>query len=131
MARNLSLQIISKLAPADLKKVAERDFQDAVLAYAKDQGWKCHWMRRNAMVNQKGEWHPLGSAGFPDVLAARWTGVPHASPVEVVALELKAERGQVTPEQEDWLLTLAHVSGVKQAMVAKPRDAATVMQLLE
>ena len=126
MARNLSLQVISKLAPAELRKLSERDFQDAVLAYAQAQGWKCHWMRRNAMVNQKGEWHPLGSAGFPDVFAIRRNCL--------VALELKSERGVATHEQMEWLGAIERLNatrGVAHVMVAKPRDASEVMRLLE
>ena len=126
MAHNLSLKIISLLDKADLRKISERAFQDAVLDYAQAQGWKCHWMRRNAMVNQKGEWHPLGSAGFPDVFAIRRGSL--------VALELKSERGVATHEQMEWLGAIERLNvtrTVAHVMVAKPRDAAQLMRLLE
>lgn len=126
-AVKMSLPLLAKLDRAALRAVSEKDFQAAVLDYAKARGWRCHWMRRNAMVNKAGKWHALGTAGWPDVVAVR-NGV-------VVALELKSETGTATQEQKDWIVELAQIGcnecGRAGTMIARPEDAALIMEWLK
>jgi hypothetical protein len=127
MARNLSLQVISKLAPAELRGISEYDFQVAVCKYAEAQGWKVQYARKSATKGADGVWRGTGPKGWPDVFAIRRGAI--------VAIECKSEIGRVSPEQEAWLNALAE-NGCNECrramvMIAKPRDAATAMLLLE
>ena len=68
--------------------------------------------------------------GFPDIIGVR--PIPcvranlerfdHPTLTEAVAIELKSERGKVTPEQEAWLDLLRRLPGVKFAGVIRPSN---------
>ena len=119
---NLSLQIIARLDSATLKGLSEADFHNAVAAYAKSEGWTCFSIRKTGMMGSDGKWRGMADAGFPDVIACR-AG-------KLLALELKSETGRASPEQTEWLALLAAVPGVT-ARLARPRDAAELMKMME
>lgn len=85
-----------------LPPVSERTFQSQVVQLARANGWLLYHTfdsRRSA-------------AGFPDLTLVREG--------ELVFLELKSDKGRVTPEQQQWLAELAACGHV--AEVARPRD---------
>lgn len=85
-----------------LNDLLEKDLQKHVRKFAEGLGWKV------AVT-----WTSLHSPkGWPDLFMVR-----HG---EAVAIELKREKGKVTPEQETWLAELRMVPGVKFAGVIRP-----------
>ncbi len=86
-----------KLAP-----VSERAFRQAILDLCRYTGWKYYF-----------SWTSIHSpAGFPDLVLVRGS--------ELIAAELKSERGRVTPAQQQWLDALS-AAGVEVA-VWRPSD---------
>jgi len=61
------------------------------------------------------------AAGFPDVLAIR--------PPRVLFLELKTDKGRVSPQQEDWLAGLKD-SGEEAHLIRLPREWDRLMELI-
>lgn len=90
---------------------SEKAFQAQIEHAARFLGWACY--------------HPFDSrrsaAGWPDLVCVREG--------EMVALELKTERGRVRPEQEAWIELLDSVPGVT-AMIVRPDDWPSVMAAL-
>lgn len=78
--------------------MSEDDFQTRIIQYAKLNGWKITHFRTVKMPS--GRWAtPLqGDAGFPDLALAR-NGV-------VILAELKSQKGDVSPEQAEWLAAI-------------------------
>ena len=103
-----------------LAAVREQDFQDALIARAKTQGWLVFHARRSSM---DGRWatHLQGHPGFPDLVLARRG--------RLLFLELKTMRGRTTDGQRRWLAELAQVPGV-EARVVCPSDWPVIDQLL-
>lgn len=74
-------------------RVTEAQFQSAVIDLAHYRGWLVHHTR--AARTEKGWRTPIqGDAGFCDLVLAR-AGV-------VLLVELKAEKGRLSPEQKRW-----------------------------
>ena len=68
--------------------VTEKHFSQQVVDLAKMLGWRCYRT-----------WLPIHSpAGFPDLVLVK--------PPRLVIAELKSEKGQTTPEQDEWLADL-------------------------
>jgi hypothetical protein len=100
---------------ARLKRIPpqpEKHLQSKVLELAYICGWRAYHTydsRRSA-------------AGFPDLILVR-NG-------QMLAVELKAERGNVTADQRMWLDELALVPGVR-CFVFKPSDWSGIVRVLQ
>jgi len=82
--------------------VTEKAFSQQVVDLARLRGWKVYRT-----------WNSMHSpAGFPDLVLARGGRLIH--------VELKAERGQLSTSQRDWLLSLADLPG--EVYVWKPSN---------
>ena len=68
------------------------------------------------------------AAGFPDLVLCRPGDGPQSGG-KLIFLEVKAENGRVTPEQQQWIDALGTVPGIT-ARVVKPSDFAEVERLL-
>lgn len=76
---------------------SERQFQAAVMEYARLQGWRLahfHDSRRQVGGQLVGD---ADAAGFPDLVLAR---------ERLLIRELKTDRGRLTPQQMEWLSAL-------------------------
>lgn len=101
---------------AKLPDPLEADWTTWVIHQARRNGWRAHHARPARTTN--GWRTPLeGDKGAPDLLLAR-AG-------DVIAAELKRNRGRLDPEQLAWLAEL----GVLGA-IWRPRDAETVQARL-
>lgn len=82
-------------ALADPARVSEAAFQRMVVHFAQLRGWKVHHTR--PAQNSRGDWRtPIqGDKGFPDLVLAR--------DGKLILLELKSEKGRLSPEQVEWL----------------------------
>jgi acetyl esterase/lipase len=78
-------------------------------------GWA--WIHHRPARRAQGKWttptQGSSAKGFPDIVAVR--------PPRVLWLELKTERGRVSPEQTDWLERL-RASGQEVHVIRLPRD---------
>lgn len=84
--------------------LTERDLQRHVRKFAEDMGW------RVAVT-----WSSIHSPkGWPDLTCCR-AG-------KLVFIELKTEKGKITPEQREWLNDLNDVPGVIFSNVVRPSD---------
>ena len=89
--------------------MTESDFQEQVVLFAEGHGWQVmHTYSRKVK-------------GWPDLVLAR--------PPRLVCLELKAQRGQPSPEQNDWTNALDGCDGVV-GRVVWPSDWEEINQLL-
>jgi len=84
------------------REVKEKELQADLMKLAKEWGWKpCHFHDSRRMVTRGGKSFMIGDAdakGFPDLVLAR--------PPEILFVELKAELGDTSPEQDEWLALL-------------------------
>jgi hypothetical protein len=82
--------------------MSEALLQSSVLQLAEILKWRCVHFRPG--MNRRGHWSTAMSgtqaAGWPDLILCR---------ERLVAIELKSERGTVTPDQQAWLAALARV----------------------
>lgn len=81
--------------------MSERELQEAVIDMAHVFGWKVAHFR--PAQNSRGDWRTPVAAdgkGFPDLVMVS----AHA----IFFIELKSEKGRLTPEQRDWLDRLSH-----------------------
>ena len=81
--------------------ITEAMFQQTVIELARLNGWLVHHTR--PALNRSGKWAtPIqGDPGFPDLVLARGG--------ELLIVELKSQKGELTPGQFEWLTTLAAV----------------------
>ncbi len=85
------------MPPAPPPDESEAAFQSRVIALAVSLGWLVHAERAGRTA--KGWRTPIsGAAGFPDLVLVRG---------RVVWVELKSEKGRVSPDQETWITMLA------------------------
>lgn len=109
---------LSDLRPAD-ELLSEREFQRAVTDALTAFGWK--WTHFRPGQTGRGWRTPLsGSPGYPDVTAVRGD--------RVIWLELKAEKGRATDEQEAWIAALSAAG--QEARVFRPSDWPTLEEIL-
>ncbi len=97
---------------ADVRAMSEGELQSSVIELAQLLGWRVAHFR--TALSKSGHWMtPVqgDGAGFPDLILVR---------ERVIAAELKAERGRMSPEQDTWLRAFLD-AGVLVA-VWKPRD---------
>ena len=85
----------------DLRNMTENTLKQAVLKVARERGWHVYHVPQSTIKS-------AGDHGFPDLVCAR-VG-------EVRYIELKTERGILSPEQMDWM---HHLPGV---IVIRPSD---------
>ena len=90
----------------------EREFQSILQEGLTREGW--NWNHTYRMRTSSGAWRTSTTAvGFPDLLAIR--------PPHILALEVKADKGRMGPEQVEWLARFAALpTGL--AWVLRPRD---------
>lgn len=93
--------------------LSEREWQTWVLDVARLAGWT---LRYHTFDSRR------SGAGFPDLLLAR----PRTG--EVIAVELKSERGRITADQAAWLAAF-EAAGVP-AFVWRPSDHDEVVSAL-
>jgi hypothetical protein len=79
--------------------VTERELQQAVIECAHVLGWRCAQFRVARTAHGWRTPVQADGAGFSDLILVRRG--------RVVACELKADRGQLTDQQHDWLRALA------------------------
>lgn len=75
--------------------ISESEFQRAVLELATLTGWRSAHFRAARTVSGWKTPCQGDARGFPDLLLLRGP--------ELLAVELKSERGKTTPEQDTWL----------------------------
>jgi hypothetical protein len=80
------------------ENMTEAEFKNVVISIAKRYGWLIH--HDLPAQNSRGKWatHVQGDAGFPDLLMV------HPVSGKILAVELKAEKGKVSPLQKRWLM---------------------------
>lgn len=89
----------ARLAPGVIRPmtetVTEAQFQTAVIELARTFGWLV--MHSRPSLNKSGKWSTAiqGDKGYPDLTLAK----PKRPTLHV---ELKAEKGRLTPEQKVW-----------------------------
>lgn len=88
----------------------EAQFMAQVVRLAKLFGWRCYHTRRS-----KGS-----EAGFPDLVLVRRP--------RVLFVELKAERGSMTPQQHEWLQALGECG--LEVYVWKPSSWPNIEKML-
>ncbi len=94
-----------------LAPITEKDFRQAILDLCRYTGWKYYF-----------SWTSIHSpAGFPDLLLVRGS--------ELIAAELKSERGRVTPAQQGWIDALSR-AGI-EVHVWRPADFNAIVARLE
>lgn len=116
----MNLPMISVLHKSALARVTEKEFQDAVVHFARERGWLIHFTHYATTQLKSGKWVGTAQAGWPDIYGCRGT---HS-----IAWELKTESGSVRPEQKEWLAALEE-TGV-QTGVYRPRDSEELMRRL-
>lgn len=103
--------------------MSEDTWQTHVIGLAHTFHWRVAHFR--AAMTKSGRWVTPVQAdgkGFPDLILVRGN--------DLLAVELKAEKGRVSPEQQDWLTALDRVHRV-EAMVWRPSDRDVVLGKLE
>ena len=97
------------------RTMSERELGRTIREMAEAFGWLCY------QVLDTRNYAKRTSRGFPDQFIAR--------PGQALALELKTERGIVTPDQELWVATLDSIPGITSAVI-RPSDLDQVEELL-
>lgn len=96
--------------------ITERELGQTIREMAESFGWLIYQVLDTRQPARR------TSRGFPDQFIVR--------PGEAMALELKTEKGPVTPDHELWIATLGSVPGIT-AEVIRPRDLDRVEDLLK
>lgn len=92
-------------------KQSEKQFQAAVVEYAKLNGWKTY----HTFDSRRSD------PGFPDLVLSRGD--------RLVFLELKSETGRASTAQLEWLDALHRAPGITVGVV-RPRDWSTIEEML-
>lgn len=108
-------------APTKSTVISETAFQQTIIDMAQVLGWRCMHVRRSKV--RQDQWATATSIpGWPDLFM--W----HTGQRRVIAVELKSEKGRVTPEQTEVLAQLK-ASGL-ETFVWRPSDADHAEQVL-
>jgi hypothetical protein len=100
-------------APHYLKDLKEREFQDLIVEAAVLNGYLTYHTHDSRRSNP----------GFPDLVCVK-PGRP------ILFLEVKTEQGRVSAVQQAWIDTITAASGDAMAMVVRPRDWLTLLEVL-
>jgi hypothetical protein len=102
--------------------MTEAELKDIVISVAKRYGWLIH--HDLPAQNNRGRWltNIQGDAGFPDLLMV------HPVSGKILAVELKSERGKLSPLQKRWLM--AFDAGEVFNSVWKPSDMEYILYTL-
>ncbi len=93
-------------------KVSEKEFRQQILDLAKLFGWHCYFT-----------WNSIHSpAGFLDLVLVRkpWC----------LFVELKAEKGKLSPKQEEWLGELSCCTGIR-VCIWRPSQFDEIVKILK
>lgn len=96
--------------------LTEDELLTAITEAATYRGWRWHHVRRSDKALQ------MGHSGFPDLVLARKG--------QVLFLELKAEQGRISPDQQAWMNQLWSGAQVR-ALVVVPSMLDRVLGWLE
>jgi hypothetical protein len=121
--KSLSRQNLDRIALMKLHSdMTEAEFKNVVISIAKRYGWLIH--HDLPAQNSRGKWatHIQGDAGFPDLLMV------HPVSGKILAVELKAEKGKLSPLQKRWLMAF-DVSATFNS-VWKPSDMEYILYTL-
>ncbi len=104
------------------RKMSEADLKEVVISVAKRYGWLIH--HDLPAQNSRGRWltNVQGDAGFPDLILL------HPVSGKLLAVELKAEKGKLSPLQKRWLM--AFDAGSHFNSVWKPSDMEYILYTL-
>ena len=111
-ARCLALAGVSVPTPAPVV-VTEKEFQAQVEREAVNRGWLAY----HVYLSKKSR------PGFPDCVFAR--------DKRIILVELKAEDGKLSPEQEEWKAVLEAVGGTVEYYVWRPSMTNDIILLLQ
>lgn len=105
-----------------LPRMSEKEFQSQVVELAKANGWKLIHFRPG--LNRRGRWSVAleGDPGWPDLFFV------HEKRRKALAMELKAEGGDPTPDQRAWANAL-NAAGIP-AYIFWPTDFNVIQRLL-
>ena len=101
--------------------MSEAAFLKQICAIAKLRGWLIYHAKP-AQVGERWATHFQGDAGFPDLILL------HPVSGRLLAVELKAERGKLSPLQKRWLM--AFDAGSHFNSVWKPSDMEYILYTL-
>ncbi len=100
--------------------ITEIQFLGQIIDLAHLCGWRVQH-QRPAWTN-KGYRTPIqGDAGFPDLVLVR--------PPRCLFVELKSDKGKLSPEQERWLRELSACLGI-QVCIWRPSDFDKIVEIL-
>ena len=104
--------------PPPGESISEAQFQHRVIGAARVYGWRVNHQR--PALTRSGRWSTAtqGDIGFPDLVLARGG--------QVLIVELKTNRGRVSPEQRKWLTELGDL-----ARLWRPRDWDNILDELQ
>ena len=97
---------------------SEAALQRAVIEAAKMQGWLVYHARPGMMRSGKWATPTQGNPGLPDLIMVE--GKVEGRPRDVLFIELKADRGKVSPDQQRWLDALKEAG--QDVRVWRPSD---------
>ena len=102
--------------------MSEKVLKDRLVNLAKCLGYLVH--HDLPAMNMRGRWatHVQGDVGFPDLILVHPKG-------GMVVLELKSERGKLTPGQKIWMNAFER-AGIL-AYVVRPSDMNFITRILE
>ncbi len=106
--------------------MSEREFQSWVIDVARGLGWRVAHFR--PAMTQRGNWITPVQAdgkGFPDLVLVRRD--------RLIFAELKAEKGRLSKDQQEWLKALYHVENEMRGIavyVWKPSDRDEIERIL-
>jgi hypothetical protein len=112
----------------------EREFMEAVIAFARLHGWVCAHFRGTRAQRADGStfWHTpvqADGAGFPDLLLIKVHPPPaKGKHARLIVVECKAGDNKPTPEQVEWLAAFG-AAGIP-AYVWRPSDMDLIVEIL-
>ena len=108
-----------------LRHMTEAEFQAQIIELAHLRGWVVATFRPARVLVEGQETYRTAvgadGAGWPDLILAK--------PPRLLVVELKSEKGKLSPEQEAWLELLRQCMGV-QVHVWRPSDWEEIVWVL-